>query len=61
MRTLVGGLPVKLVYWRNVGQSTQAIYVLACISPTRPVLRRPIRIIHYDKVVRFHARFVRDL
>jgi hypothetical protein len=42
-------------------QYSPAIYVLVCFSMTRPVLGRLIQIMHYDKVVRYRARFVRGI
>ena len=40
-------------------QGAIAIYVLACLSDTRPTHGRYVRDTHCDQVVRYRARFAR--
>jgi hypothetical protein len=49
------------VFGSNLAQARDAIFVLACLSATRPVPGRPFQVIHYNQIVRYRARFVRGL
>jgi CspA family cold shock protein len=49
------------VFGRTIAQYSGAIYVLACLSATRPVPGRPIQVTHYEQVVRYRARFARGI
>jgi CspA family cold shock protein len=42
-------------------QSPRAIFVLACLSATRPVSGRSFQVIHTTQIVRFRARLVRGI
>jgi CspA family cold shock protein len=49
------------VFDRNIAQDASAIFVLACLSATRPVPGRSFQVIHNTQIVRFRARFVRGI
>jgi len=69
--TSVRGVMIDTFAWRNPdpifafrlgeAQYPTAIYVLVRFSAICPVLGHPIQIIHYEKVVRYRARFVRGV
>lgn len=48
-----------LAFLGSVAHYPTAIYVLACLLATRPVLGPETRVTHYDQVVRSRARFAR--
>jgi hypothetical protein len=49
------GARAKLAFARNIAQHALAIFVLACLSATRPFPGRSFQDIHYFEVVRYRA------
>ncbi len=50
-----------LAFGRNIAQDARAIFVLACLSATRPFPGRSFQVIHNTQIVRFRARLVRGI
>jgi CspA family cold shock protein len=50
-----------LAFGRNITQDARTIFVLACLSATRPFPGRSFQVIHNTQIVRFRARFVRGI
>jgi cold shock protein len=44
-----------------MAQDPGAIFVLVCLSATRPIPGRPFQVIHYTQIVRYRARFARGI
>jgi CspA family cold shock protein len=52
---------IALAFGPAIPQYRRAIYVLACLSATRPVHGRAIQVTLCDQVVRYRARFARGI
>ena len=50
-----------LAFSTKIAHDTRAIFVLACLSATRPFPGRSFQDIHNTQIVRFRARFVRGI
>ena len=50
-----------LAFSRDIAQDAAAIFILACLSATRPFSGRSFKVIHNTQIVRFHARSVRGI
>ena len=58
---LVGIDKQLLAFSRGIAQYTSAIFILACLSATRPFSGRSFQVIHITQIVRFHVRLVRGI